>query len=69
MKGDAIEITGILDAEKHVTAEKIYILEQWKYNLIYIRSIPAIPFALYLFFTTWRFNKKTLRFERRNNNA
>ena len=68
-KGDIIEILGVLDGKEHVTAEKALISERWKYDLIYIRSIPAIPFALYLFFRTWRFNRKTRRFERRTIDA
>jgi hypothetical protein len=63
---DIVEILGILDGNNHVTAEKILISERWKYDLIYLRSLPAIPFALYLFFRTWHFNWKTYRFERRN---
>ncbi len=68
-KGDIIEIYGILDGEDHVTAEKIMVIKQWEYNLIIIRSLPAIPFTLYLFFKTWRFNRRKYWFERRNKDA
>jgi len=68
-KGDIVEILGVLDGKYHVTAEKILVIQQWKYDLIIIRSLPAIPFALYLFFRKWQFNKKTFRFERRNKDA
>lgn len=68
-EGAIIEVLGILDGEDHVTAKKIWTHEQWKDVLIYLRSIPAIPFALYLFFRTWRFNRKTCRFERRSRHA
>ena len=68
-KGDIVEILGVLDGKYHVTAEKILVIQQWKYDLIIIRSLPAIPFALYLFFRTRRFNKKTLRFEWRGKDA
>ena len=68
-KGDYAEILGILNGKNHVTAEKILKIERWKHNLIYLRSLPAIPFALYLFFKTWKFNKETLKFERRKKNA
>jgi len=68
-KGNFVEILGILDGKCHVSAEKILVIERWKSDLIIIRSLPAIPFALYLFFRTWRFNKKTFRFERRNKDA
>jgi len=67
--GDIIEVFGVFDGRNHVTAERIWIHEQWKDNLIYLRSIPAIPFVFYLFFRTWRFNKKTFRFERRTEDA
>lgn len=68
-KGDITEILGILDRKNHVTVEKILISERWKHDLIYIRSLPAIPFTLYLIFRTWKFNRKTLRFERRKTDA
>lgn len=65
-RGDVIEITGILDGEKHVTAIKVIISKGWKYNLIFIRSIPAIPFALYFFLRRWKFNVKKFKFEGKN---
>lgn len=68
-KGNIVEILGVLDGKYHVIAEKILVIEQWKSDLVVIRSLPAIPFALYLFFRIWRFNKKTLRFERRDRDA
>ena len=63
--GDFVEVLGVLDSPKHVTAKKILVTPDWKNTLIYIRSLPAIPFALYLFFRAWKFNKKQFRFERR----
>lgn len=68
-KGDIVEIYGVLDGKGHVTAEKILVTKQWEYDLIIIRSLPAIPFALFLFFRTWRFNRKKFRFERRTKDA
>ena len=68
-KFDIIGIYGILDGKNHITAERIWIHEQWKDYLIYARSIPAIPFAIYLFFRSWKFNRKTVRFERRVKDA
>jgi hypothetical protein len=68
-KGDLIEVTGILNGTNHVTAKKIFTQEQWKTDLIYLRSLPAIPFAIYLFLRTWRFNRKIFRFERRKKDA
>jgi len=68
-KGDIVEILGILDGERHVTAEKVLISKSWKYSLIFIRSLPAIPFALYLFFKNWKFNSKKFMFEERMKNA
>lgn len=67
--GDVVAILGILDGKNHVTAEKAMVSKQWVHDLIYIRSIPAIPFALYIFFRRWKFNGKIFRFERRNNDA
>lgn len=68
-QGDIVELYGILTSKNSMTAEKILISERWKYDLIFIRSLPAIPFVLYLFFRTWRFNRKTYRFERRKKDA
>jgi hypothetical protein len=67
-KGDLIDIIARIQGQ-HVIATQLWLNEQWKTNLIYLRSLPAIPFALYLFFRTWRFNMTTWRFERRKKNA
>ncbi len=63
--GDIVEISGILHNRSHVTAQQLVHFERWKFDLIYIRSLPAIPFVLYLFFRTWRFDLKTFYFQRR----
>jgi len=68
-QGDVVEVYGTLTSRNHMTAEKLLISEHWKYNLIFVRSLPAIPFVLYLFFRTWRFNPGTFRFERRKKHA
>ena len=68
-EGDLVEIYGVLDGRSHVTAEKILVSENWEYNLIFYRSYLAIPFVLFIFFRTWRFNIKKFRFERRIKNA
>jgi hypothetical protein len=68
-QGDIVEVYGILTSRNSLTAEKLLIFEQWKDNLIYLRSLPAIPFVLYLFFRTYRFNLDTRRFERRQKHA
>jgi hypothetical protein len=67
--GDIVEVYGTFISSNHMNAEKLLISEQWKYDFIYIRSLPAIPFALYLFFRAWRFNRNTFRFERREKHA
>ena len=64
-QGDNIEVYGVLTSKNSITAEKLLISERWAYSLIFIRSLIGIPFVLYLFFRTWRFNRKTYRFERR----
>lgn len=68
-KGDIVEILGTEDEDYNIIAEKMLISERWKYDLIYFRSLPAIPFALFLFFRTWKFNRRKLRFERRKTDA
>lgn len=68
-QGDVVEVYGTLTSRNHMTAEKLLITQRWKYDLIYVRSLPAIPFVLYLFFRTWRLNPDTHRFERRKNHA
>ena len=47
---------GLSPDKTSMTAEKLLITERWKNDLIYLRSLPAIPFVLYLFFRTYRFN-------------
>lgn len=64
-KGDIIEVFGTITSKTNINALNILISERWKFDLIYIRSLPAIPFALYLFFRTWKFNRKKICFERR----
>jgi hypothetical protein len=68
-QGDIVEVYGVLTSRNTMTAEKLFISERWKSDLIYIRSLPAIPFAVYLFFSTWRFNPSTRRFEQRQKHA
>ena len=68
-KGDIVEILGIEDEDNNVIAEKMLISQRWKHDLIFIRSLPAIPFVLFLFFRSWRFNRKTFRFEMRKKDA
>jgi hypothetical protein len=63
--GDLVEMYGTFTGRNQMVADKLLITEQWKNNLIYLRSLPAIPFALYLFFRTYRFNRDAYRFERR----
>ena len=65
-KGDIVEVTGILDGKEHVSASKVMVSKEWKYNLIFIRSLPAIPFALYFFLRRWKFNFKKFVFEDKN---
>jgi hypothetical protein len=68
-KGDLIDIIGIFDGKNQMIATKIWLNEPWKIDLIYLRSLPAIPFVLYLFLRTWKFNTTAWRFERRKKNA
>ena len=68
-KGDLIEVIGVLHGKNNMTATKLWLNEPWKDTLIYLRSLPAIPFVLYLFIRTWTFNTTTWRFERRQKNA
>jgi hypothetical protein len=68
-QGDRVEVYGNFTSQNQMTAEKLLIYEQWKYDLIFLRSLPAIPFALYLFFRSYRFNLGTRRFERRQKHA
>ena len=63
--GDTVEVYGTFTGKNQMTADTLLITEQWKNDLIYLRSLPAIPFALYLFFRAYRFNTTTYRFERR----
>jgi hypothetical protein len=68
-KGNLIDVITIYHGKNTFTATKLWLNEPWKENLIYLRSLPAVPFVLYLFFRTWRFNSVNWRFERRKKNA
>jgi hypothetical protein len=68
-KGDLIDVIGVLNGKNRMTATKLWLDEPWKTDLIYLRSLPAVPFVLYLFFRTWKFNTTSWRFERRKKNA
>lgn len=68
-KGDLIDVIGTLNGKNKMKATKLWLIEPWKENLIYIRSIFAIPFVLFLFLKTWKFNTKSWYFERRKGNA
>ena len=67
--GDRIELYGHFTSPNQLTAEKILIYEQWSYTLIFLRSLLAIPFVMYLFFRSYRFNPDTWWFERRQKHA
>jgi hypothetical protein len=67
--GDRVELYGNFTNRTNMVAENLLIYEQWNYNLIFLRSLPAIPFVLFLFFSTYRFNSETRRFERRKPHA
>ena len=43
-KGDIAEI--LVNEKDNLSADKILVYERWKHDLIYIRSLPAIPFVL-----------------------
>ena len=68
-KGDLIDVEGIITGKNQITATQLWINEPWKDNLLYVRSLVAVPFVIYLFFTTWRLNTQTWRFERRKRHA
>jgi len=66
-EGDFVEITGILNTKDYITAEKIFISASWQHDFIYIRSFFAVPFVIYLFAKTWRFNRNKMRFMEKKN--
>ena len=68
-KADLIDVIGTFNGKNTMTATKLWLDEQWKEDLINLRSLPAIPFVLYLFFRTWKYNITSWRFERRKKNA
>jgi hypothetical protein len=68
-RGDLIDIKGTITGKNQVTATQLWINEPWKENLLYLRSLAGLPLVFYLFFTTWRLNMQTWRFERRKRHA
>ena len=68
-KGDLIDVIGVFHGGNHITARRIWLNEPWEIDLVYLRSLLAIPFVLYLFFVTWRLNTTTWCFERRKKDA
>jgi hypothetical protein len=68
-EGDKIFVIGILNGKNHIIAKTIIVREPWHDVIIVLSSIPAIPFVIYLFLRTWKFNRKTMNFERRQKNA
>jgi hypothetical protein len=68
-KGDLIDVIGTIQGKNKIAATQIWLDEAWKGDLVYLRSLPAIPFVLYLFFRTWKFDFSTWRFKRRTKDA
>ena len=68
-KGDIIDVITIFHGKNQMTLINIWQDEPWKTNLIFLRSLPAIPLVFYLFFRTWKFNFVNWRFQRRKKNA
>ena len=68
-RGDLIDVKGTITGKNQITATQLWIDEPWKEDLIYLRSLAALPIVFYLFFTTWRLNMQTWRFERRKRHA
>jgi hypothetical protein len=67
--GDSVTLYGFLTNRTHMTSEIVLKNEDWNITLLYLRSLPAIPFALFLFFRTYRFSLKKFCFERRDHHA
>ena len=61
--GDHVEAQGVLNGTDALIVQDMMVTEGWTHSLIFLRSLPAIPFALYLFWRRWRFNRETWRFE------
>ncbi len=68
-KGDLLDVIATTHRTHPLTVTKLWVDEPWQDMLIILRSLPAIPFVLYLFFRTWRFDTSTWRFERRKKHA
>jgi hypothetical protein len=68
-KGVLIDVIGTVQGKNQVTVTKVWVDEPWLENLIYLRSLPAIPFVLFLFIRTWKFDVTTRRFQRRRKDA
>jgi hypothetical protein len=67
--GDFIDVIGIYQGNNHITATELWLNELWKIDFVYVRSVLAVPFVLFLFFRTWKFDGTIWRFKRRNKHA
>jgi len=68
-RGDSIFVIGILTGNRTVSAERIFVRDPGLDYFIFISSIPAIPYVLFLFFRTWCFDRKSFTFIQRKKNA
>jgi len=68
-KGDRIDVIGVVHEKRHIIASSLRVIEPWELALVYVRSLLAIPFVLYLFFTTWTLNTTIWCFDRRKKDA
>jgi hypothetical protein len=67
--GDRIDVIGVVQGKAWITASELRVIEPWQTTVVYLRSLFAVPFVLYLLVMTWVWNPSTWCFDRRDTDA
>ena len=68
-KGDRIDGSGVFHGDGSITATRLWVIGPWETAMVYVRSLLAVPFVVFLFFRTWEWKSSVWRFERRKRHA
>ncbi len=68
-RGDIVEIIGVIEGAYLVSARDIFLKQPLESVVAIVRSVPAIPILTYVFYKTWKFDRKDFLFLRRDSDA